>query len=98
MRCKFSHFRKTAPPATASSVRDVSTGVRCAMPRKRSAAARTELSDGAGTGKLRETQLRIPFLGQAHAPTGFEERNGRTVPIFEQLRARGQLRALYRFA
>ena len=40
-RWKLSHFRCTAPPARSSSVREVITGVRCATPSSRRAAART---------------------------------------------------------
>ncbi|GAC1496392.1 MAG: hypothetical protein NVS4B5_11130 [Vulcanimicrobiaceae bacterium] len=41
MRCKFSHFKNADAPIRASSVRDVTTGVRCATPCSRCAAART---------------------------------------------------------
>src|SRR3954470_3103185 len=40
-RWRFSALRNTCPPQRSSSVRAVSTGVRCATPRRRSAAART---------------------------------------------------------
>src|SRR5581483_2534400 len=38
-RCRFSHLKKSSPPAFASAVREVITGVRCAMPSMRCAAA-----------------------------------------------------------
>src|SRR6185312_6314874 len=38
-RCRFSHLKKSSPLAFASAVREVITGVRCAMPSMRCAAA-----------------------------------------------------------
>jgi hypothetical protein len=39
-RCKFSHLKNASTPASASNVREVMTGVRCAIGRMRSAARR----------------------------------------------------------
>jgi hypothetical protein len=47
MRCRFSAFRKTFAPTRSSSVADVITGVRCATPFRRAAAARTSSNDAA---------------------------------------------------
>ena len=41
MRCRFSHLKKTCAPNASSTVREVSTGVRCAFPCRRDAAAAT---------------------------------------------------------
>ena len=41
MRWKFSHFKNTAAPQAASRVCEVNTGVRCAWPLRRRAAAST---------------------------------------------------------
>src|SRR5713226_3579761 len=41
MRWKFSHLKNTSAPVRSSTVREVITGVRCARPASRSAAAAT---------------------------------------------------------
>src|SRR4051794_21105829 len=46
MRWKFSHLKKSVAPVSASAVRDVRTGVRCACPAMRAAAAATSPYSG----------------------------------------------------
>ncbi len=55
MRCRFSHLKNALQPVRASNWLEVATGVRCATPRRRSAAASTSAAvtpDAAGARTL----------------------------------------------
>jgi hypothetical protein len=68
MRWKFSHLKNSCAPRRCSRVADRSTGVRCAWPCSRWAAARTSSNVGS-TRDMRLSDQQAPLNGRRREPS-----------------------------
>src|SRR4051812_27248442 len=78
-RCRFSHLRKTGPPAGADSTRQPSSGVRRTTPSRISRASWTSVSDTSGTAAA------APGGGAGLTPPCCHQRRRRTVCAMQDL-------------